>query len=195
MSKIWFTSDWHLGHTNIAGKKVSKWKSGYRDFDSVHNMNKEICNTINKYVRPEDIIYFLGDFCFGGHINTPEYRKHISCQTIHLMRGNHDNHVDLYKNCFTSIQDVLTVKHDQHTFFLSHYSHRIWLGSHKGYIHLYGHSHDSILDYGKSMDVGIDVAKRLLGEYRPFSIEEIINIMDKKEVKFVDNHNKDTNIR
>ncbi len=195
MSKIWFSSDWHLGHTNITGEKVSKWKSGYRDFNSVYDMNKDICNTINKYVKAEDTIYFLGDFCFGGHQNTPEYRKHIACQTIHFCRGNHDTHIDLYKDLFTSIQDVLTIKQSKHTFFLSHYAHRIWLGSHKDVIHLYGHSHDSIPDYGKSMDIGIDVAKRLLKEYRPFSIEEIISIMDKREIKLIDHHNKDTNIK
>ena len=194
MSRIWFSSDWHISHTNIAGPKVSKWKSGYRDFDHVHDMNKCITQTINKYVKWDDTLYFLGDFCFGGHLKTPDYRAQINCRTIHLLRGNHDNHIDLYKDSFSSINDVLTVKHGQNTFFMSHYAHRIWLGSHKGVIHLYGHSHDSIPDYGRSMDVGVDVARRLTGEYRPFSIEEIIGIMDKKDIKIVDHHNINTNI-
>ena len=30
---IWFTSDPHYMHRNIAGPKVSKWGGGYRDFD------------------------------------------------------------------------------------------------------------------------------------------------------------------
>ncbi len=98
------------------------------------------------------------------------------------------------KELFTSTNDVLTVKHGKHTFFLSHYSHQVWLGSHRGFIHLFGHSHDSIEGIGKSMDVGIDVAKRLLGKYRPFSIEEVINIMDKKEIVFLDKHNPSTNV-
>lgn len=193
--RIWFSSDWHISHANIAGKNTSKWSDGYRDFDSVHDMNKSITNTINKYVKHDDILYFLGDFCFGGHHRTPDYRAQINCQTIHVCKGNHDGHIDLYKDSFTSIQDVLTVKHGKHTFFLSHYSHRIWYGSHKGFIHLYGHSHDSIPDYGKSMDVGIDVAKRITGEYRPFSVEEIIGIMDKKQINFVDKHNSNTNVK
>jgi calcineurin-like phosphoesterase family protein len=92
------------------------------------------------------------------------------------------------KDLFTSVQSVLNVKHGKHNFFLSHYSHRVWEGSHKGVIHLYGHSHNTIPDYGKSMDVGIDVAKKILGDYRPFSIEEIIQIMDKKQITKVDNH-------
>jgi len=197
MSKIWFSSDFHINHGNITGPKVSKWKDGYRNFENTYTMNKEIFNNINKYVKSEDVLYFLGDFCFGGHSLTPQWRGHIACQTIHLLRGNHDSHIDIYKDSFTSINDVLTVKHGQHTFFMSHYKHAIWLGSHKGFIHLYGHSHSNAEKWqiGKSMDVGIDNAKKLLGEYRPFSIEEVINLMSKREIFFPDHHNGSTNIK
>lgn len=173
---------------------MSEWKNGYRNFDSIYEMNEEIILTMNKYIKYNDVLYFLGDFCFGDHRRTPEWRNRINCQTIHLIRGNHDGHIDKYKDSFSSIQDVLSIK-EEHTFFLSHYSHRIWLGSHKGYIHLYGHSHNSIPEYGKSMDVGIDVAKAKFGEYRPFSREEIIEIMNKKDVAFVDGHNSLTNVK
>lgn len=192
---IWFSSDWHLGHTNIAGPKVSNWKEGYRDFESVHEMNKTITKTINKYVKPDDTLYFLGDFCFGGHQNTPMYRSMIDCQEIHACKGNHDGHIYKYKELFSSIRDVMTLEVGKRILFLSHYSHRIWLGSHKGVIHLYGHSHDSIPDYGKSMDVGVDVAYRLFGEYRPFSLEEILAIMDKKELSLPDHYTTKTNMK
>jgi hypothetical protein len=45
------------------------------------------------------------------------------------------------------------------------------------------------------MDVGVDVAYRMFGEYRPFSLEEIINIMDKKEVILPDRHDSNTNVK
>ena len=48
----------------------------------------------------------------------------------------------------------------------------------KGAIHLYGHSHGGIKDFGKSMDVGIDAHK----EFRPFHINEILQIMEKREI-------------
>lgn len=51
------------------------------------------------------------------------------------------------------------------------------------------------INYGKSMDIGIDVAYKLFGEYRPFSIDEIISILDKKEVEYPDHHDKNTNVR
>ena len=165
---IWITSDTHFSHTNIAGPKISNWKSGYRIFDSVHEMNKNITETFNKYVKEDDILYHLGDFCFGGHNKTP--------------------HIDLYKESFLTIKDVDYIQHGKNKFFLSHYSHRVWNGSHKGVIHLYGHSHGSIEDFNKSMDVGIDVAYRLFGEFRPFHINEIIEIMKTKSVEKIDHH-------
>ncbi len=186
----------HFGHQNIAGPKVSAWKTGYRDFESVHDMNKTLTQTINKYVKAEDTLYFLGDFCFGGHKNTPTYRHSLVCQDIRMCRGNHDSNIDLYKDLFTSINDVMWCKdRKDRPIFMSHYSHRIWEGSHKGYIHCYGHSHNSIPDYGKSMDVGVDSAYWLTKEYRPFSIDEIIKIMDSRDIRFEDHHGEHTNVK
>lgn len=185
---IWFTSDYHFSHKNISGSKVSSWISGFRTFDDHHQMNKTIIETTNKYVKTDDLIYFLGDFCFGDHNKTPIYRNLINCENIHFIRGNHDNNIDLYSNVFTSIQDVLSIRHGRYKYFLSHYSHRVWPGSHKGVIHLYGHSHNSISDFGKSMDVGVDVAFKMFGEYRPFHINEIQDIMSKKIISPVDHH-------
>jgi len=78
---------------------------------------------------------------------------------------------------------------------MSHYSHRIWLGSHKGIIHLYGHSHGSIPDYGKSMDVGVDSIYNRIGEYRPISLREVLAFMKEKETYFPDHHNPETNMK
>jgi hypothetical protein len=41
----------------------------------------------------------------------------------------------------------------------------------------------------------VDVAFKMFGEYRPFSLEEIISIMDNKQIEFVDHHNKHTNVK
>jgi len=233
MSKIWFTSDTHYFHKNIAGSKVSQWKSGYRDFEGEKEMSRHIVKVFNNTVAEDDVLYHLGDWSFGGIQNIWNFRKQLRCKSIHLILGNHDNHIKENKmldNCwlsyvpvadctvdydcitedsslkfcsvgakdlFSSVQDVLTISHGKHTFFMSHYAHRVWLGSHKSIIHLYGHSHSSLENkpYGKSMDVGIDNAKKLLGEYRPFSVEEIIQFMSKRDVFFPDHHNSETNMK
>ena len=199
---IWFTSDTHFGHTNIAGPKISTWSSGYRDFNSVHMMNMALVDGINKYVKEDDILYHLGDWSFGGVQNIFQFRNYIICKNIHLILGNHDKHIidkeikyhDTTFNpieLFSSVQDVLTLDIGKTKIFLSHYSHRVWLGSHKGVIHLYGHSHGSIPDYGKSMDVGVDVAFKKFGEYRPFNIGDITNIMSKRNIEKIDHHGED----
>lgn len=151
-------------------------------------MTDNIINTINKYVAPEDTIYFLGDFSFADHKKIPELRARIACQNIVLIRGNHDHHINKYKDSFQGVYDVFTASLGKQQIFLSHYAHRVWAASHRGVWHLYGHSHGTIPDFGKSMDVGIDVAYKMFGEYRPFNLEEIKSIMITKEIAYVDHH-------
>lgn len=198
--KIWFTSDTHFYHRNIAGKGVSRWSGGWRTFKDEFEMTDTIINNINKYVGADDVLYHLGDWSFGGIERIEEARKRIICQNIVLYYGNHDGNIrrtGYYKDMFMKTKDVELLHFDKSIppIFCSHYAHRVWDGSHKGWIHLYGHSHDSIPDYGKSMDVGVDSAYRLLGEYRPFSLEEILEIMNKREIVFPDHHEEKTNVR
>ena len=196
---IWFTSDTHYGHTNIAGQSVSRWSGGYRNFHSVWEMNKSLIEGINKYVKEDDILYHLGDWSFGGIHNIKLFRDSIICKNIHLILGNHDEHIvdkevkyhDSSFNpieLFSSVLDVLHLEIGKTKMFLSHYSHRVWNGSHKGVVHLYGHSHGSIPDFGRSMDVGVDVAYKMFGEYRPFNIGDISRIMEKREIHKIDCH-------
>lgn len=226
MSNIWFTSDTHYFHKNIAGPKVSAWKGGYRDFNDEIEMSREIVKQINSNVGKDDLLYHLGDWSFGGINNIWNFRKQINCNNIHLILGNHDHHIEhskelpnaikhttanvitdgttahhLYgtqkvnsRDLFESVQYVKSVKHGNSSFFLSHFAHRVWDKSHHGVIHLYGHSHATIDDeWGKSMDVGIDAAYKRYGAYRPFHINEILEIMNKREVKVLDHHNSQTN--
>lgn len=198
---IWFTSDTHYGHQNIAGPKISTWKSGYRDFNSTHEMNKALIENINKFVKEDDILYHLGDWAFGPKTNIVYFRNSIVCKNIHLILGNHDQNIideDIsvggyppFNPCklFTSVNHVFTGHIGSAYFHLSHYSHRVWPKSHHGSIHLFGHSHGSLREvregeFGKSMDVGIDCHP----EFRPFHLDEIVRMMNKKVTKKIDHH-------
>lgn len=219
MSEIYFTSDTHYGHANIASKGSSKWKEGYRHYNSLEEMNQALVKSINQAVKEDDILYHLGDWSFGGIDNIWKFRKQIVCKNIHLILGNHDHHIEGSKKVeipivdlnlayerlgvmattfdmdfmFSSVSHYKEVSVNGKIFVLSHYGHRVWHGSHKGWIHLYGHSHDSLPPYGKSMDVGVDTAIRMLGEPRPFSLSEIIDFMDKQPLEFPDHHDLKTN--
>lgn len=94
------------------------------------------------------------------------------------------------KNLFSSVSNYKEIKIYGQRIVLSHYAMRVWNGSHRGTWMLYGHSHDSIegIEYGKSMDVGFDAAKRILGEWRPFSFTEIKQIMDNRKIISIDHH-------
>lgn len=189
MSKIWFSSDWHLGHKNITGPKVSTWPKGYRIFDTTEQMNREIIGTMNSYIKQDDTLYFLGDFSFKGAQNLNTYRDQIWCKNIVFIKGNHDKEHSLLK-ITNVVYPALEVDIAGIRICMSHYSHRVWNKSHHGSIHLYGHSHGTLEKYpwGKSMDVGVDNAYAMFGKWRPFEFEEIVSIMNKREIAFVDHH-------
>ena len=192
MSRIFITSDTHWNHTNIVDG-CSKWedKRGCRKFKTLDEHNRAILDGINNIVKHDDILYHLGDFSFGGHDNVRKFREQINCQTIHLCRGNHDEHVDKYSYCFSSIQDVLTLRFGKHKFFMSHYPHLSWNGASKGVIMVHGHEHDKLSHLNvncKRMDVGVDSAFDIFSIYRPFMIEEVIDINDRKTCSRLGHH-------
>lgn len=202
MGRIWLSSDWHLGHGNIAGPKISQWKDGgWRNFDSIKDMDDTIIDAVNKYVAEDDVLWFLGDMVFGGHVKTTDYRRRIACKNIHIIRGNHDHHIDKYEDLFSSIQDYaeITIRGNngiKHQAILLHYALRVWKGSHKGYLHFYGHSHASLehTPNGKSKDVGVDSAFLDFGEWRPYCEEELVDMMDERKINFPDHHSAHTNV-
>ena len=209
MQNIFFTSDTHYNHKNIV-RGTSEWKSfeeggshqRTRDFDTLEEHNEALVKSINSIVKENDILYHLGDWSFGGHENIKIFRNRLNCKNIHLIFGNHDQHIEPkdspYRGCFNSAQHVKqfslrlgtekTGKYGKQGFFLSHYSHQVWNQHHHGVIHLFGHSHGTIKGIGKSMDVGVDT-----NNLYPYHLDEILDIMKGKDIEIIDHHNKNTN--
>jgi calcineurin-like phosphoesterase family protein len=183
---IWFTSDTHFNHSNISSVNVSNWESGYRKFGSLNEMNEVMVDNINHSVKVGDVLYHLGDFAFGKNDVIEKFRKCINCKTIHLIYGNHDKLIrrrSQLRSLFTTTNDVITDNIGGVDFHLSHYSHQVWPESHRGRLHLFGHSHSSIDGIGRSMDVGVDN-----NDFYPFHIDEIRDILSKVDFKPVDHH-------
>lgn len=154
-------------------------------------MNDTIVKNINSVVKPKDTLYVLGDWSFGGFHNVAKLRHQLLVETIHLILGNHDTHIknnrDNIQQIFTSVQPYLEIKHNDYNFVLFHYPILSWNGIGKGYIHLYGHQHslpDDRFGVGKCMDIGLEGHPK----FRPYSVEEIISLMNKRQIKF---HSKD----
>lgn len=181
----WFTADLHINHNNII-------KYCNRPFFNVSEMNNEIINQINKNVKINDVLWILGDVLFSNKkvyldkIN--EFLNSLICKNVNLIVGNHDNYKILYDaNVFKSLYDIKYINVNNIKIVLCHYKMLVWNESHRGSFHLYGHSHSQYEEWSKiyipeskSMDVGIDNAFNLLKEYRPFSENEIFDILSKK---------------
>lgn len=146
-----------------------------RDFSNVHDMNKELTRAWNATVGPKDEVWHLGDLTMDKRKAAPSLDRLNG--RIHYVYGNHDRKfrdiIAAHPNVVW-VGDLATPHFNKTPFTLCHYAMRVWNASHRGGISLYGHSHGTLPAEGKSMDVGVDAAFRLLGEYRPFSLEEVL---------------------
>ena len=69
---------------------------------------------------------------------------------------------------------TLAMRDECRRVFLSHYAHRTWPGQHNGTIHFYGHSHNSIPNFGMSRDVGVDCPDVA---FQPRTLRELMSIL------------------
>jgi calcineurin-like phosphoesterase family protein len=218
---IYFTSDTHYNHKNLV-KGISRWedKSGCRDFNTKEEMNDLLVENINKVVKPDDVLFHLGDFAFHGKHFIKEFREKINCKNVHLIYGNHDP--DIYddpeiQSIFSSVAFYREISINGQKIMLMHYPLRTWNQWHHGSWMLYGHCHgklqhqipsqllkqlidekrwddlyaladgkevEGLCPNGRSMDVGIDTHP----QFRPYSISEIHEIMEKKSFTAADDH-------
>ncbi len=190
--KVWIISDTHFGHKNIC-RGVTGWRlpdgsipiDQTRDFNTIEQMNEVIVNNINSVVGQDDVLIHLGDWSFGGFENIKVFRDRIVCKEIHLILGNHDEHIeknrDNIQELFSSVNHYTRLTYKFKTFVLCHFPIASWDGLNKGHIHLHGHVHlptNLRFGKGKKMDVGID-GNPMFGVY---DMDDIIKMMDKREI-------------
>jgi calcineurin-like phosphoesterase family protein len=190
--QIFFTSDWHIGHTNVI-------RLSQRPFRDVEHMAEVLVNNFNACARPGALTYFLGDMglCKGEELKAVVSKLN---GTKVLVLGNHDkNHEAMFKIGFDAVVNSATIYVAHQRVTLSHCPLRgvwreategmkdstgaeNWHGEAKqvrfsiadeGQFHLHGHIHSpnggkSERLLGRQMDVGVDANK-----YRPVSISEV----------------------
>jgi len=175
---IFFTADQHFGHSNII-------RFCNRPFTDADHMTEVIVANHNQVVGKGDVVYHIGDVSF--QLDVEQYLNRLNGQH-HLIIGNHDHKVyrkNKRPGVYQSIQQVKEVNWNGYSFFLSHYSHRVWNKSHFGAIHLYGHSHGTLPGFGRSMDVGVDTH-----DFFPYSGDAVVKLMEKTDFVGVDHHLK-----
>lgn len=193
----YFTASLNLNHYNI----IQYMK---RPFDSTDEMNNIIIDNINKIVSRNDRLYIVGDFLFGSldldkFVRTAIYfRKKINCLNLYLIYGNHDRRAkkdDRFLRLFNNSVDYMEIKSKENqSIILFHYpiKENCWNRCGNGAWHLHGSIGNNICtpttnnNGGKSLDVGIDNVQsyfkipNIKDSYRPFSYNEIKEIMEKK---------------
>ena len=189
-TNIWFTSDHHFGHGNII-------EFCDRSFDSVEQMDDCLIECWNKRVKPNDMVYHLGDFTFGDEADAKHYFSRLNGH-IRLL-GNiwhHDKrwlmsgYTDMFVVSKDRVIDILPpmvalevpqrYSDYPRAVTLCHYPLAKWDRRHYGGICLHGHCHGNYQlsrDDDLILDVGVDSAAKLLGEYRPFSLVEVFDCL------------------
>ena len=138
-----------------------------------------------------DILFHLGDWSFGGFEKIQEFRNRLVCQNIHLITGNHDQHIEnnrenvqtLFKSVNKYLELSVTKNGVKQVFVLMHFPIASWNDMARGAIHLHGHVHLESrvrVGPGKLMDVGVDG-----NDLRPISVGEILSIMERQPIKSV----------
>ncbi len=83
---IYFMSDIHYNHENAIS-------FGNRPFNNVSSMNKYILDTIKETLKPEDILFTLGDDFWKMKIQDRKtILESVPTKNIHKIMGNHDKY-------------------------------------------------------------------------------------------------------
>jgi calcineurin-like phosphoesterase family protein len=188
--KIFFSSDWHIGHANVL-------KFDERPFKDLDHMHRVLINNYNATVPEDGICYFLGDI--GNNSMLYDILRQLNGTKV-LIKGNHDKGINaMYNLGFDVVLESATLQIAGYTVSLSHFPlagvHRedttgmrnstgkeFWHGHDKhsdisvkdfGQLHLAGHIHSpnngkSLHILGRQFDVGVRA-----NNYIPVSLSTI----------------------
>jgi calcineurin-like phosphoesterase family protein len=81
--KVFYTSDTHFWHKNIL-------KYCPRPWSTIEEMNEGMIERWNRAVRPQDIVYHIGDVGFGSTEKLKAIVQRLNGQKI-VIKGNHDD--------------------------------------------------------------------------------------------------------
>jgi len=157
--KYFFVADFHLGHPNII-------EYANRPFKTLEEMNETIIRRHNERVKPEDTVYFLGDFCIEGvNKKAEDYFKQLNGRFV-FCGGNHDNN-----NSLRTITEAIVLHAGGKQILCVHDP---FYASDAFELNLCGHVHDAwkykwISDKSLVINVGVDVRN-----FYPVSLDEIL---------------------
>jgi calcineurin-like phosphoesterase family protein len=203
--KIWFVSDLHLGH-------AKEFILDPRDYTNVDEAMAHTWLMLQETIKPEDIVFHLGDAVVGAGLNGDAYTKRLiflPCKRQYYIWGNHNagmkdayqfalNHygyrsdvevypLDFPDSNFTFLGHRAEIFIDGIPVVLDHYPIASWNHLSKGGYNIHGHCHRNLKEDLTllRLDVGWDWLKR------PAEWHEICQEMKKHKPVAPDHHGKE----
>jgi len=163
----WYTADLHIDHT---------WVAGWRGFSNVYQHDRAIINGWKSVVKPRDVVVVCGDiFWTDYNINAVlNLWKSLPGNKI-IVKGNHDRWLKKAKLNYRRIYQRAVKYGDEKYYIVAcHYPMQSWNRKRYGAIHVHGHTHGEMAPIIGRVDVTVDSAHIMFGEWRPFSLEEVL---------------------
>ena len=143
-------------------------------------MNKVLIHNWNSMVKPGDLVFFLGDFCFkntpggkqgeGENLTYDHWRKQLNGDII-FIRGNHDKN-----NTVRALISSCVIKLGGREIHLAHRPEDI---NPRYQVNLVGHVHEKWkvkwIDNTLLINVGVDV-----WDFRPVSFEKLHGLIERE---------------
>ena len=160
MTKLWVSSDLHLGHKNVL-----KFRGD--EFGCQQEHDEVIFDRLATSVGKRDSLYLLGDVAF-----TSEWLLRIAsikCAKKTLILGNHDTDQKVSFDDLTFAYDSIHSLHSRRNMWFSHCP--IHESQFRGKVlNIHGHVHKKTLEDNRYFNACVDV-----NDYRPVTFEHIIN--------------------
>ena len=160
--RTFFTSDTHFGHGSIIGYCA-------RPFANAAEMDEALVERWNETVRPDDLVYHLGDFAVS-----PSHAKRIRPRlngTVRLVAGNHDDVMKLAAaRLFQRIYGAFRVFREE-GFVASH----VPIARHhtRAPVNVHGHVHNNPDALALIEPHQVNISVEVTG-YRPLSLDELL---------------------
>lgn len=164
MTKLWISSDLHLGHKNI-----TKFRT---EFSSAEEHHETVFENLATAIGKRDSLYLLGDVVF-----TPEWLARIEsirCIKKTLILGNHctDQKISILQLC--NVFDSIHSLHAKRNHWFSHAPiHPSEMRGKAGNIH--GHTHYRCIDDPRYFNVSVEQTC-----FRPIAFQEIMDQINER---------------
>ena len=153
-------SDTHFNHENII-------KYCNRPFSSVEEMNLKLIDNWNSVIKPEDTVFFLGDFCLGGKEDIINIGSKLNGHKVMIM-GNHDKGTaTTYKAAgFETVYKKPAIIYFPEEDITIEFSHA---PKDSEYFNIHGHMHDNGVNDEKHYCACLE-----MNDYKPIPLNNII---------------------